>query len=161
MFDTSLPVSDFIPASKIPDPSNVNLWCKVSLPLRYQRWWDLWKRKEDKKNTFLPCKVSVTRKRDLCNVNLWCKVSLTRIPDPCNIYIWCKVSLTRIPVYVKSDSITLTTPLIFLKILHVRCAAVLTPRIRLKWKRLSMPRKGERHSNLFYPPLKNLWKSSY
>merc|ERR1712200_10053 len=36
MFDTSLPVSDFIPASKIPDPSNVNLWCKVNEELRQE-----------------------------------------------------------------------------------------------------------------------------
>ena len=30
MFDTSLPVSDFIPATSIPDPHNVQLWCKVN-----------------------------------------------------------------------------------------------------------------------------------
>ena len=30
MFDTSLPVSSFIPVSSIPDPHNVNLWCKVN-----------------------------------------------------------------------------------------------------------------------------------
>jgi len=34
MFDTSLPVSDFIPTSSIPDPANVNLWCKVNNELR-------------------------------------------------------------------------------------------------------------------------------
>ena len=30
MFDTSLPVSDFIPFTSIPDPHNVNLWCRVN-----------------------------------------------------------------------------------------------------------------------------------
>ena len=30
MFDTSLPVSSFIPVSSIPDPHNLNLWCKVN-----------------------------------------------------------------------------------------------------------------------------------
>ena len=34
MFDTSLPVSDFIPVENIPDPHNVNLWCKVNGELR-------------------------------------------------------------------------------------------------------------------------------
>jgi len=30
MFDTSLPVSGLIPLDSIPDPGNVNLWCKVN-----------------------------------------------------------------------------------------------------------------------------------
>ena len=30
MFDTSCPVSSFIPVSSIPDPANVELWCKVN-----------------------------------------------------------------------------------------------------------------------------------
>jgi len=30
MFDTSLPVSPFIPLDSIPDPHNVSLWCKVN-----------------------------------------------------------------------------------------------------------------------------------
>ena len=34
MFDTSLPVSDFIPVESIPDPHNVDLWCKVNGELR-------------------------------------------------------------------------------------------------------------------------------
>ena len=34
MFDTSLPVSSFIPAASIPDPHNVDLWCKVNGELR-------------------------------------------------------------------------------------------------------------------------------
>ena len=34
MFDTSLPVSGFIPASSIPDPHNVQLWCKVNEEMR-------------------------------------------------------------------------------------------------------------------------------
>lgn len=29
-FDTSCPVSAFIPKSSIPDPHNVNVWCKVN-----------------------------------------------------------------------------------------------------------------------------------
>jgi acylpyruvate hydrolase len=29
-FDTSCPVSSFIPKESIPDPNNVNLWCKVN-----------------------------------------------------------------------------------------------------------------------------------
>lgn len=34
MFDTSLPVSAFIPASSIPDPHDVKLWCKVNGEMR-------------------------------------------------------------------------------------------------------------------------------
>jgi len=34
MFDTSLPVSDFIPKDKISNPGNVSLWCKVNGELR-------------------------------------------------------------------------------------------------------------------------------
>eukprot|EP00088_Acartia_fossae_P056720 TRINITY_DN66075_c0_g1_i1.p1 TRINITY_DN66075_c0_g1~~TRINITY_DN66075_c0_g1_i1.p1 ORF type:complete len:228 (-),score=25.77 TRINITY_DN66075_c0_g1_i1:66-716(-) len=34
MFDTSLPVSDVIPLEKIPDPANVQLWCKVNEEMR-------------------------------------------------------------------------------------------------------------------------------
>ena len=34
MFDTSLPVSDFIPCGRLPDPHNVHLWCKVNEELR-------------------------------------------------------------------------------------------------------------------------------
>lgn len=30
MFDTSCPVSSFIPVSSISDPGNVELWCKVN-----------------------------------------------------------------------------------------------------------------------------------
>ena len=30
MFDTSLPVSPFIPLQSVPDPHNVALWCKVN-----------------------------------------------------------------------------------------------------------------------------------
>ena len=30
MFDTSLPVSPFIPLDSVPDPHNVSLWCKVN-----------------------------------------------------------------------------------------------------------------------------------
>ena len=30
-FDTSCPVSCFIPCDKVPDPQNINLWLKVSL----------------------------------------------------------------------------------------------------------------------------------
>ena len=30
MFDTSLPVSTFIPLQSVPDPHNVSLWCKVN-----------------------------------------------------------------------------------------------------------------------------------
>ena len=30
MFDTSLPVSSFIPLESVPDPHNVSLWCKVN-----------------------------------------------------------------------------------------------------------------------------------
>ena len=36
MFDTSLPVSDFIPVNNIPDPHNVNLWCKVNGEVRQE-----------------------------------------------------------------------------------------------------------------------------
>ena len=34
MFDTSLPVSAFIPTSSIPDPHDVKLWCKVNGEMR-------------------------------------------------------------------------------------------------------------------------------
>merc|ERR1719193_352249 len=34
MFDTSLPVSDFIPLERIQDPGNLKLWCKVNGELR-------------------------------------------------------------------------------------------------------------------------------
>ena len=34
MFDTSLPVSVFIPPDQIPDPHNIRLWCKVNDELR-------------------------------------------------------------------------------------------------------------------------------
>ena len=30
MFDTSLPVSPFIPLASIPDPQDLTLWCKVT-----------------------------------------------------------------------------------------------------------------------------------
>jgi acylpyruvate hydrolase len=33
-YDTFLPISDMIPSSKIKDPSNVDLWCKVDGELR-------------------------------------------------------------------------------------------------------------------------------
>ena len=33
-FDTSCPVSQFIPKSSIPDPHNVELWCKVNGALK-------------------------------------------------------------------------------------------------------------------------------
>lgn len=36
MFDTSLPVSEFITLEKIPDPGNISLWCKVNGSLRQQ-----------------------------------------------------------------------------------------------------------------------------
>jgi len=34
MFDTSLPVSEFIPKEKIPQPGDISLWCKVNGELR-------------------------------------------------------------------------------------------------------------------------------
>jgi len=36
MFDTSLPVSELIPVDSVPDPQNVNLWCKVNGEVRQQ-----------------------------------------------------------------------------------------------------------------------------
>jgi len=35
-WDTFCPISDFIPAEQIPDPQNVNLWCKVDGVLKQQ-----------------------------------------------------------------------------------------------------------------------------
>lgn len=36
MFDTSLPVSPFIPLTSIPDPHDVGLWCKVNGSMRQE-----------------------------------------------------------------------------------------------------------------------------